>query len=68
MELNQKIMSKKKKNSNVSRYSIDDGTYSREKGKGIVRRAIKVGNNDSCPCESGVKFKRCCKGKKLFLK
>jgi uncharacterized protein YecA (UPF0149 family) len=66
-------MSKKKKNSHVDQYSVDDGTYSRteqESGRlsPIIRRAIKVGRNESCPCSSGNKFKNCCKGKKLFLK
>jgi len=27
-----------------------------------VRPAARVGPNDPCPCGSGVKFKRCCKG------
>jgi tetratricopeptide (TPR) repeat protein len=26
----------------------------------MVRRALKVGRNDPCPCRSGKKFKRCC--------
>lgn len=75
MELNQrrKEMSKKKKNSFVDSYSVDDGTYAQTvnvngKLSPIKRRAIKVGRNESCPCESGKKFKSCCKGNKLFLK
>lgn len=29
-----------------------------------VRETAKVGRNDACPCGSGLKFKRCCIGKK----
>lgn len=31
-------------------------------GKGI--RKVKIGRNDTCPCGSGVKFKRCCMNKR----
>ena len=26
----------------------------------IVRSSPKVGRNDSCPCDSGRKYKKCC--------
>ena len=25
-----------------------------------LKRRVKIGRNDICPCGSGVKFKRCC--------
>ena len=28
--------------------------------KGTIRRAVKVGRNDPCPCGSGLKYKNCC--------
>ena len=31
-----------------------------------VRLTPKIGPNDLCPCGSGKKFKRCCKGKGLY--
>ena len=29
----------------------------------MPKQAAKVGRNDSCPCGSGLKFKRCCEAK-----
>ncbi len=29
-------------------------------GNQYIRKHVKVGRNDSCPCGSGIKFKRCC--------
>ena len=29
------------------------------KGHTLVRR-VKIGRNDKCPCNSGLKFKKCC--------
>lgn len=34
--------------------------------KYIIRKAKKVSVNDPCPCGSGKKFKKCCKGKGIF--
>ncbi len=34
--------------------------------KYITRTVTKVGANDSCPCGSGKKFKKCCKGKGIY--
>jgi len=31
------------------------------------RRKSKIGRNDPCPCGSGVKYKKCCLGKKKLL-
>lgn len=31
-----------------------------------IRNGIKVGPNDKCPCGSGKKFKKCCRGKGLY--
>lgn len=31
--------------------------------KQLVRIPPKVGRNDTCPCDSGKKFKKCCLGK-----
>ena len=31
-----------------------------------IRRGRKVGANDKCPCGSGQKFKRCCRGKGVY--
>jgi hypothetical protein len=33
------------------------------KPKGAMTKRIKVGSNDPCPCGSGNKYKRCCRGK-----
>jgi preprotein translocase subunit SecA len=33
-----------------------DGTVK----KAPVRKAVKVGPNDPCPCGSGKKYKKCC--------
>lgn len=31
-----------------------------------IRNHKKIGANDPCPCGSGIKFKKCCRGKGLF--
>ncbi len=31
----------------------------------LVRRGKKVGRNDKCPCESGLKYKHCCLPKEI---
>ena len=31
-----------------------------------IRKELKVGANDPCPCGSGNKFKRCCRGKGIY--
>lgn len=33
---------------------------------GTVYRKKKIGRNDSCPCNSGKKFKKCCMGKGIY--
>lgn len=42
----------------------EDGRWVYEDGevnpKGTPRRVVKVGRNDSCPCGSGKKYKKCC--------
>jgi len=35
---------------------------------GMELNHLKVNNNDLCPCESGNKFKHCCRNKKIFIK
>ena len=32
------------------------------KPNSIVRRFRKIGRNEPCPCQSGLKFKKCCGG------
>lgn len=29
-------------------------------GKYITRQVVKIGRNESCPCGSGLKYKKCC--------
>ena len=38
----------------------DDGIDDQPLWNAAVRRAVKVGRNDPCPCGSGKKFKKCC--------
>lgn len=35
-------------------------------GKYLMRQAAKIGANAMCPCGSGKKFKKCCRGKGIF--
>lgn len=35
-------------------------------GKYTIRHIHKIGVNEPCPCGSGKKFKKCCKGKGIF--
>ncbi len=35
-------------------------------GKYMTRHSQKVGANAPCPCGSGKKFKKCCRGKGVF--
>ena len=36
---------------------------------GLIRNFLKFEPNGKCPCESGKKFKKCCKGKtEYYLK
>lgn len=37
-------------------------------GKYIIRHVSKTGVNSPCPCGSGKKFKKCCKGKERYAK
>jgi len=30
--------------------------------------SVKIGRNDTCPCRSGIKYKKCCMGKQVFFK
>ncbi|MCR5811794.1 MAG: SEC-C domain-containing protein [Lachnospiraceae bacterium] len=34
--------------------------------KYIVRRVNKIGANSPCPCGSGKKYKKCCRGKGIY--
>ena len=34
--------------------------------KYVVRSVAKIGVNSPCPCGSGKKFKKCCKGKGIY--
>ncbi len=38
----------------------------RLKGSGVDIIKKKIGRNDSCPCNSGKKFKKCCMGKGIY--
>ena len=38
-----------------------DGTVKRQP----VRKSVKVGPNDPCPCGSGKKYKKCCRDKDI---
>lgn len=40
--------------------------YSGTTKKPFVRQRQKIGVNDLCPCGSGIKFKKCCRGKKIY--
>lgn len=42
--------------------SAKNSTYKKEP----IRKGLKVGANDPCPCGSGNKFKRCCRGKGIY--
>lgn len=42
---------------------LENMQISWRQGKYIIQRVKKTGRNDSCPCGSGLKFKKCC-GKK----
>jgi len=44
---------------NKSPSSLNDSTSSGERNPEVIGRG-KVGRNDSCPCGSGKKFKKCC--------
>ena len=39
-----------------------DITIQAERGRPFIRR-VKVGRNETCPCGSGIKFKKCCLSK-----
>ncbi len=41
-----------------------EGEGHHEPVKQVVREHSKIGRNDSCPCGSGKKYKKCCEGKK----
>lgn len=44
-------------------YAIrSDKIKSEEKAKPFIRQHPKIGANDPCPCGSGKKFKKCCRG------
>ena len=34
--------------------------YREQKQSGTVRKEVKIGRNDPCPCGSGKKYKHCC--------
>ena len=35
-------------------------------GKYTIRSVRKIGANELCPCGSGLKFKKCCRGKGIY--
>ncbi len=39
----------------------------KERGATLVRRVEKLGRNDPCPCDSGLKYKKCCISKAVRL-
>lgn len=51
-------------------YGLDcinlQGLYSYSESPPFVGRPQKVGANEPCPCGSGKKFKRCCRGKGVY--
>ncbi len=34
--------------------------YKDQKNSGTIRKGVKIGRNDPCPCGSGKKYKKCC--------
>jgi hypothetical protein len=38
-----------------------------EKSKKLIKKYTKIGRNESCPCGSGIKFKKCCLNKKIEM-
>jgi SEC-C motif-containing protein len=55
----------KKKHHEMAYFKKEDDTWYFVDGKAVapkqfVRTSPKVGRNDSCPCGSGKKFKKCC--------
>ncbi len=52
---------RKKVATNVSEGGPGDKTVKKQP----VRKAVKVGPNDPCPCGSGKKYKKCCRDKDL---
>lgn len=49
------------KMSELSSFMIEDGEWRYLDGSDIVHTDLgKVKSNDSCPCQSGKKFKKCC--------
>ena len=45
---------------------IDKIEIAWREGKYAVKRARKIGVNELCPCGSGKKFKKCCRGKGIY--
>ena len=44
------------------------GLYVKGKSGGMESNQLDLNNNDFCPCNSGKKYKKCCKGKTIYLK
>jgi uncharacterized protein YecA (UPF0149 family) len=49
-------------------YYPQAGTYKKGASGGMESNKININNNDKCPCNSGMKYKKCCKGKTIYLK
>lgn len=47
---------------------IDKIQIAWRESKYIIRKVNKIGVNQPCPCGSGLKFKKCCKGKGIYDK
>ena len=46
----------------LQRYAkaYDKGGHARSTTPPVARKSVKVGRNESCPCGSGLKYKKCC--------
>ena len=48
-----------KKDEEVKRERVAKGMFENVGGDGSVKKTIKIGRNDLCPCGSGLKWKKC---------
>jgi uncharacterized protein YecA (UPF0149 family) len=44
-------------------YDNPTAEFERRFATPIVRTSPKIGNNEPCPCKSGMKYKKCCRDK-----
>lgn len=44
----------------LSQFQLIEGHWYYIKGQSFKTPSLKIGRNDSCPCNSGKKFKKCC--------